>query len=662
MKKNIKFNASKKPLKISLIVLMVLSYLYVFIEKLYLFENNFCITRIIFPIICILLFSLGLFYKYDNKLSDKKNFIVSVVVSILFIIFNLFIIQYGQGFNALIILGFKWKIFILNLITIGLLFLILFCISNNFKFSIIAMNFITLFFIIVEYYVFKLRGVGFAAGDIFSLNAAMNVASSYTYELNYEVYISIIIMITLVPFILNLGKNNFFKGIKRLIPICVTVLLLSIFCYGLTMERVDKKLRVKYFKTQNTYKKKGFPISFVKSIKDLIIIKPEGYSVENVNKILSKYESDKKGKTKGPNIIVVMNEAFTDFTNITDLKVNKDPLPFIHSLEENTVKGDLYTSVFGGGTSNTEFEVLTSNTMAFLPLNVNPYRIYIKDKYPNLNYTLKDQGYNAYAIHPYLPNGYSRNVVYPLLGFDKFVSLADFKKPTYRGYYISDDTDYKKIIEEYEKYKKKNDGPFYTYNITMQNHSPFRVGTFKEGIKLKYDKSYPEAEEYVNRLKITDDATKKLIEYFEKKDEKTIVVFFGDHEPRAEHEFYDEIGKNYTKPKEYDNFKKYNSMFFIWANYDIKEKKDIKISTNYLSNLILDTAGLNKTGYNKYISNLREEVPVLTYEGYVGKNGKYYNFTNKKSPYYKLIKDYKIIEYNNLFDTKNRPNKYYYLK
>lgn len=662
MKDRIKLDYSRKKLKISLIVLMAISYIYIFTEKLYLYEGNFSITRILFPILCILLFSFGLFYKYDNKLPDKKNFIVSCIVTIIFIIFNLFIIQYGQGFNALFILIYNWKVFILNLITIGLLFLIIFCFSNSFKFSIIAMNTITLLFIIIEYYVFKLRGVGFAAGDIFSLNAAINVASSYTYEINYEVYISIIMMITVIPFILNLGKNNYFKGKKRLIPICITILLLSIFCYGLTIERVDKRLRVKYFKTQNTYRKKGFPISFIKSIKDLIIIKPEGYSVKKVNKILSEYESDKKEKSKGPNIIVIMNEAFTDFTDITDLKVNKDPLPFIHSLKENTIKGDLYTSVFGGGTSNTEFEVLTSNTMAFLPLNVNPYRIYIKKEFPNLNYVLKEQGYDAYAIHPYKPNGYSRNIVYPLLGFDKFVSLEDFKKPIYRGYYISDKSNYDKVIEEYENHKKKSDKPLYIYNITMQNHSPFRTGRFKEGIKLKYDADYPEAEEYVNRLKLTDDATKELIEYYKKEKEKTIIVFFGDHEPRSEHEFYDEIGKKYTKGKAYDNFKKYNSMFFIWANYDIKEEKDIKISTNYLSNLILDTADLNKTGYNKYISDLRKKIPVLTYEGYVGDNGKYYDFNKKKSPYYKLIKDYKIIEYNNLFDTKNRPNKYYYLK
>ena len=662
MKRSIIFDNSKKTLKIALIILMAISYLYVFIEKLYLFEGKFCITRIIFPIICIVLFAIGLFYKYDNKLSDKKNFILSVIVSTIFIVFNLFIIQYGQGFNALIILGFKWKIFVLNLITIGLLFLILFCISNNFKFSIITMNFITLVFIIIEYYVFKLRGVGFAAGDIFSLNAAMNVASSYSYEINYEVYISILIIITLIPYVLNLGKNNYFKGIKRIIPIGITLLLITTFCYGLTIDRVDKKLRVKYFKTQNTYKKKGFPISFVKSIKDLIIVKPEGYSIKKVNTILSKYESDKKDNKKGPNIIIVMSEAFTDFTSITNLKVNEDPLPFIHSLDENTIKGDLYTSVFGGGTSNTEFEVLTSETMAFLPLNVNPYRIYIKEKFPNLNYTLKDQGYGAIAIHPYKPNGYSRNLVYPLLGFDKFVSLGDFKNPSYKGYYITDKSNYDKIIEEYEKHKKESDKPFYTYNITMQNHSPFRTGSFNEGIKLKYDTDYPEAEEYVNRLKLTDNATKELIEYYNKQDDKTIIVFFGDHEPRSEHEFYDEIGKDYTKGKEYESFKKYNSMFFIWANYNIKEKKDMKISANYLSDLILDTADLNKTAYNKYISDLRNEIPVLTYEGYVGKNGKYYSFDNKKSPYYELIKNYKIVQYNNLFDSKNRPNKYYYLK
>ena len=665
MKKYIKFDNSKLVLKIILIALMFSLSIIFFKEKLYIYTDELTlksytsILRIIVPFILMIIFSLSLFFKIKLEENPKKDFIISIIVSLLFIVYNFWIMQYGQGFSILEIKW--WWLYPLNLIVIGIYFLILFSASNSFKISIIILNATTLLFIFIEYFVFTLRGVGFAAGDIFSLNAAMNVADSYTYTISYEVYVAFILMILLSVLVLNLNKNQYFKGKKRLIPICITVLLLSIFIGGLNIDKVDHKLRVKYYRTHKSYKKKGFAICFIKSIKDLIIVKPDGYSIENVNKILKDYQSDSKGDSKGPNIIIVMNEAFTDFTDITDLKINKDPLPYIHSLKEDTIKGQLYTSVFGGGTSNTEFEVITGNTMAFLPVNVNPYRIYIKDKFPSLNYTLKDQGYEkTYAMHPYKGNGYSRNLVYPLLGYDKFITISDFAPTSERvGYYISDKENYNKIIETYEKHKKETDSPFYMYNITMQNHSPFTAPGVKNKIKLDYKENYPEAEQYLNKLNYTDNATKELIEYYQKEKDKTLIVFFGDHEPRLEKEFYDEVLKTYKGGKRYKELEKYNSQFFIWANYDIEEQEDVRISTNYLNNLISDTAKLKKTGYDKYLSDLRKKIPVLTFKGYIGDNGKFYSLENKKSPYYKLIKEYKILQYNDLFDTKNRTNAFY---
>ena len=156
----------------------------------------------------------------------------------------------------------------------------------------------------------------------------------------------------------------------------------------MNVNRVEKKLKVKYFRPQETFEKKGFPISYVRSIKDLIVVKPQNYSVEQIDKILKNYKSDKKENLNSPNIIIIMDEAFTDFTSITDLKI--------------TIKGDLYTSVFGGGTSSTEFEFLTSNTSAFTPYGTNAYRAYINDKFPNFTTTLKDLGYTGIiAMHPY---------------------------------------------------------------------------------------------------------------------------------------------------------------------------------------------------------------------------------------------------------------------
>ena len=669
MKKNIIFNSSKLWLKIILIVLMLGYYTYFFFDKLYLNHGNISIIRIIFPFLLIVLFSIGLFFKYETNLSKKKEIIFLSIISVLFIIFNFFIIQYALGYNLLLIISLnRLKIGLfyiaLNLIILGIIFLIAYSITNKVKASLIILNILTILFALAEYYVIQFRGIALLAVDITNMRTAMNVAGSYSYSLNYNIYITILILVTTIPFILNIKESKIFKGKKRIIPILLTVFLIISFIFGMNITRVDKKLKVKYFKPQETFKIKGTPLAFVRSMKDLIVVKPEGYSIENIEKIMKNYKSDKKENKNSPNIIIIMDEAYTDFTEITDLKISEDYVPYIHSLKKNTIKGNLYTSVFGGGTSSTEFELLTANTSAFTPYGTNAYRAYINDSFPNFTTTLKDLNYSGLiAMHPYKPSGYSRDKVYPLLGFNDFISLKDFDKNTERfGRHISDKGDFDRIIEEYEKSKKESERPFYLFNVTMQNHSPFKCEGVNQSIKLNYNKNYPEANCYMNMIKYTDESVEKIITYFKKQKDDTIIVFFGDHEPKLETEFYDEVMKTYNKGEEYANLMKNNSQFFIWANYDIKEETDINISANYLGNLILKTANLPETAYNKYTEKVREDIPVITKKGYIGKDGKFYKLDDKSSPYYNLIKEYNIIEYNNLFDSKNRISKYFYLE
>lgn len=87
-----------------------------------------------------------------------------------------------------------------------------------------------------------------------------------------------------------------------------------------------------------------------------------------------------------------MDEAFSDLSVLGDFDTNTDYMPFVHSLEkgnENTITGYLNTSVCGGNTADTEFEFLTGNTMAFLPVGSIPYQQYIKSKTPSLASYLK---------------------------------------------------------------------------------------------------------------------------------------------------------------------------------------------------------------------------------------------------------------------------------
>ena len=666
-KKNVQMSDKQK--KITLLTIKIITvcifvgiYSLFFVQGLYREQEVTYWSRIIIPTILLIVPSVLLFIKI--KIPEKINLIVSIIFSMFVIVGNFVMLQISQGYNYA---GLGRKIDCLNLIIIATIFIIIYAVFNSFKVAIIGLNLITVIFGVANYFVVIFRGTGLLAVDILNIETAANVAGGYSYTLSYNIYLLIMSAMAVSLITVKLGKNILVTKRWRALSILLAVCMAA-GCYGIFFKstRFDKLLKVKYYKPQETFNKNGMYTTFVKSIKDLIVDAPVGYSIKNVKAFAEEYPGTeaKISEDKAPNIIMIMDEAFTDFASFTDLKINKDCMPFFHSLSENTIKGQMFVSIFGGGTAATEFEALTSNSMAFVPNGITAYSTYINDPMASLTTVLKSQNYGGLlAMHPFKGNGYKRNKVYPLLGFNRFITMDDFASDTGRvGLFISDVSDVERIISEYEDYKKDNSNPFYMFNVTMQNHSPFTAPGVSNDIKLEYDINAPEANQYMNLMKHTDDALKKLVQYFEKKDEPTIIVFFGDHQPKIEDAFYKEVKKGYKLDDVYKKLNKRNTQFVIWANYDIEEQSDVYISANYMTSLILDTAGLAKNGYQEFVSKVREKVPVITKYGYIGENGQFYDNDDKESPYYDILLQYNILEYNNLFDVKNRVDSFFEVK
>ena len=167
---------------------------------------------------------------------------------------------------------------------------------------------------------------------------------------------------------------------------------------------------------------------------------------------------------------------------------------------------------------------------------------------------------------------------------------------------------------------------------------------------------------YFKGITVRDKWTQKLVEYFSKVKEPTVICMFGDHQPTVETNFIAEV----MGVKDIDNLtieeeqKRYTTPFFIWANYDIEEKMIQRLSVNYLSSLVLQTAGLELTEYNKYLLKLSETLPVINTAGYIDAEGNYYKWSDN-SPYTDIIKEYEKIQYNCIFDQKNIDTDVFYL-
>lgn len=535
----------------------------------------------------------------------------------------------------------------------------------------------SIFFGMSNYFVIMFRQIPILAGDVATVGTALNVADSYEYVLSIRQFVGIAFVLASLSFLLFYKKEKQkTKTQLRLIIACVYLILFCSASY--TMLKTDflknHGISINTFMPIKSYRNNGGLLTFVRSIRTMMVDKPEGYNVDSIVELMDKYSSDSVStdtdKTR-PNVIVIMNEAFADLQDVGELHTNTEVMPFYDSLEENTIKGRSYVSVFGGQTANTEYEFLTGDSKAFLPAGTTPYQLYIKSFIPSLTQNMILDNYSGIlALHPFNASGYNRQNVYPYMGFSRFITNADFSEDLLEqiGTHVSvsDKVDYDRVIEEYENAKAESDEPFYIFNVTMQNHSPYDEGWdgMEDAIDiLDENLNMPAVENYLNMIHESDKALEYLVSYFEDKEEPTVIVFFGDHEPGLSDEFYNELlGEDKDNLTGKEAFNLYHTKFLIWANYDIPEEKYVfedGISINYLQSVMLDVTGMKMAGYNKYLLDLMKDVPIINANGYIGADGEYYTVDDKTSPYYNEVNMYNTITYNHLFDKNNRVDSFF---
>lgn len=514
----------------------------------------------------------------------------------------------------------KIRIQLLNIVLFELIMALLLFLFGKLKTALRCQTILFMIIGLANYYVLEFRSAPIMPWDILSIGTAASVANNFKYTLSKE---TVFVLIGFV--ILILLESKVTLELKKDWRIRVGGVLASFaLLWGFTaMLHQDStvarfKLYDKLFTPTVMSKRDGTAVAFLMELKYIVVEKPDGYNKEDAAALLASYDTnDTESATHTPNIIVIMNEAFSDLSMLGDFETNEDYMPFLHSLMQegtpNTISGHLNVSVLGGNTANTEFEFLTGNTMAFLPQGSVAYQQYVKSNDYSIATYLKSKGYDTIAMHPYNASGWDRDKVYPLLGFDTFYSLKDWVNPVKIRKYVSDQSCYDKIIELYEQ--KDANTPFFLFNVTMQNHSSYSE---------EYDNFHPDITvegtsskilpNYLSLIKLSDQALCNLIEYFSKADEDTVIVFFGDHQPSnsVAAPVWKLNGRSGDSLTEEEEARRYKVPFIIWANYDIEAASNVETSANYLGSHVLRAAGLPLYDYRNYLSQLEGQYPVLT--------------------------------------------------
>ena len=296
-----------------------------------------------------------------------------------------------------------------------------------------------------------------------------------------------------------------------------------------------------------------------------------------------------------PNIVAIMNESWADFEEFGNLSLSESVTDTFRTLD-NGVWGHAYTSVFGAGTSASEFEFLTGNSMAFLPSGSIPYQQYILDDAPSMASLLKEAGYRTLAFHPGERTSWQRDRAYPRLGFDQFKCGEDMDVPQSMEHgYVSDRSDFEQIIWEFEH--KAEGEPLFLFNVTIQNHGSYTVEDYPAQVRLTdAPGKYPMAEQYLTLANETDRAFQQLIDYFSRQEEPTILLMFGDHQPSVEQEFLD---RAYGVRQEDMTMEQYMGRFrvpfVLWANYPVEWDGPEETSLNFWGSTCCAMPGSRET-------------------------------------------------------------------
>lgn len=607
-----------------------------------------------------------------NKKSDKKNDILkkagSSIITLLLVILPpaaCFYLMEWYSHNPFMVVR-PWAQFF-NIVLFLLVTIVLFLLTGKLKTAHRIVYGVAMIYGIANSYVVRFRTNPIVPWDIFSWKTAASVADNYNFMPDTRmVVVTLVFLVAIALFHFIKVKVTRFVFWKRLIPAALVAVVLSLFAGTLQQESFQNSHRLynKLFTPVYMTDVDGMAVTFVMNLAYMSIDKPEHYSDSEAQAVLDSYgaggamtedtdpaaKDDTQKDEELTNIIVMMNESFSDLSVLGDFETNEDYMPFIHSLEqgaENTVTGMLNVSVCGGNTANTEFEFLTGNTMAFLPQGSIPYQQYINGDLKALPDYLKTLGYQTIATHPYNAGGWERDTVYPMLGFNESVFKDEYVNPQYVRQYISDESCVDKIIEFYEN--KETDKPLFVFNVTMQNHGGYQdqYGNFTPDISVK-DSTNFSLQQYLSLVKLSDSALESLISYFKDADEKTVIVFFGDHQPSdaVASTVLAKNGMSWNHLTEEQQKLRYQVPYVVWANYDIDEETGADTSANYLAAEVLERAGVPLDEYRSYLMHLKTEYPVISAVRTVKADGSEVRASDEKDE----MDIYRKLQYYELFD------------
>lgn len=601
-----------------------------------------------------------------KKFINKKS-IFNIILFAVYCLFLAFLMEYlfrGNWENVSDFLHHFFKAFLYNALIISVTLSPCFLFKRRlFAFSLGSLIWIILG--IANNFLIKFRETPLTFADLRMIKSGIELSEQYLSKNSIMLIASLfIVLIIVLSFIFFKCKKVKVKYIINIPLIFIYFLFFSkLINYGLENNIISKN----FWDVNWGYNTYGFSYSFYNSAVNTGMSKPNNYSKRTISNIKDELAMlDTKGSTAvssnylvkiedntssansvientnsivNPNIIIVQLESFINPNWITDITLNKNPVSNFEQLSSEFTSGLISVPALGGGTANTEFEVITGMSTSFFGVGEFPFNtIASRQAIPSLAYTLKDLGYSANSLHNHEGKFYSRDVVYKNLGFDSFTPIECMNVPEKTPVGWAKDS---VLINEICNIITSTDTPDLIFGISVQGHGNYPEDELENKeiyITNDYSKSNKNSLEYfINQVYEMDQFVGDLIEAVNNLNEPTIIAFYGDHFPAVGIEAKDVSIKTLKC-----------TPYVIWDNMNLS-KTDTNIKTYELTSLISDKLSLTTTtlsllhNSNLDVETKNQYLNQLEYDMIYGKN---YTFDYEElipSDNYKVgFKDVKI--------------------
>lgn len=528
--------------------------------------------------------------------------------------------------------GGVWKspaLFWLNTLPVLLCLLLLWLATGYAWISCLATGTVVFLLSGIHYFKLLFRDDPMRCEDLLRLREGRQMMKQYHVVLTTEMrlWIAGIVALTILLFFVARGRP---KATPRLLLLTAVVLAAMVFgsrvCLNDTLYRGLGSAGGDGTQTETEqYLARGFLYPFLHSSGAAFDLASSGYDAAEAAHRFASYSDATIPEDKKVSIVSIQLEAYADLSVYDIDGLSRRVYRDYHTLAAESYTGRLLTDTFAGGTTKTEWAVLTGG---------NAFGNF-QHKTDSVAWYLKSQGYLATGAHPSHDWFYNRREVNPNLGLDNYLFMENyFAQRSDDPDVAYDDVFFPALEELLEEQFAQSDQPVFSFNVTYQGHGPYNSDRTWWGDDLCTG-SYSTAtrnilNNYFYAQKNTNGHLLALRNYLQRLDRPVVLLLYGDHKPWLGNgsSVYEELGISLDTATQEGFCNYYATQYLIWANDAAKKVlgNDFvgtgpDLSPCFLMDEVFSLCSWEGSAYQQAQRQTARALPVLHTTGWCERDG-----------------------------------------